>query len=118
MAEMHQTLTRLVERPDVAGALVFSEEGLTIASALPPALDPEATAAHAATIWRGIAILSEVTATGTPAELVLEGTAGVIILHRLGPGVMLFVLAAGPDAPLGDLLHDLRRHAPALLAGA
>lgn len=118
MSEMHQTLTLLAERPDVAGALVFSEEGLTIAAALPAALDPEATAAHAATIWRGIATLSGVAETGTPEELVVEGTVGVIVLRRLGPGVMLFVLAAGPDAPLGDLLHDLRRHAPALLAGA
>lgn len=118
MSQMHQTLTLLAGRPDVAGALVFSEEGLTIAALLPPSLDPEATAAHAATIWRGIVTLSGVANTGTPEELVMEGSDGVVIIRRLGPGVMVFVLAAGTDVPLGDLLHDLGRHAPALMAGA
>ncbi len=116
MSALHQILLALVDRPDVAGALVLGDEGLTIAAALPPGLDPEATAAHAATIWRGVATLGETTGTGTPEELVMEGSAGVTILRQLAPGATLFILAAGDAPDLGRLLHDLRRHAPALMA--
>lgn len=118
MSALHQILLALVDRPDVAGALVLGDEGLTIAAALPPDLDPEATAAHAATIWRGAATLGEATGTGTPEELVMEGSGGVTLLRRLGPGATLFVLAAGDDPDLGALLHDVRRHAPALMASS
>lgn len=118
MSALHQILAALAERPGVAGAMLLSDEGLPVAAALPPGVDLEAVAAHAATIWRGLGTLGTVTGTGIPEEIVTEAPGGVMILRRLAPGTTIFVLAHDGDADLGALLHDLRRHAPALLASA
>lgn len=116
MSTLQTVLLALRDRPGVRGAVVVSDEGLPVAGALPDGVDAEAAAAHAATVWRGVATLGEVTGTGAPEELVVEAPQGVAIVRRLGPGTTLLILADGAPELLGDLLHDLRRHAPALLA--
>lgn len=114
MPALHDVLVALADRPDVAGAVVVSDEGLVIDAAL-PAGGPEvdAAAALAATAQRALAGLGEALGHGAPREVVLDGGDGIAILHRLPSGATLLLIADG-DGDLGELLHDLRRHGPAL----
>lgn len=113
MQPLRSILSAFAERPDVAGVAVVSDEGLIVESALPPALDPDAIAAHAVTALRQLALLSAVVGQGAPRQLVSEGADGAMVLHRLPGGATLLVIAT-PDGDLGTLLYELRRHAPAL----
>lgn len=115
MHPLRTVLAAFADRPDVLGAAVISDEGLVVESALPAALDPEAIAALAATAQRTLQTLGGATRHGTPRQTVVEGPGGILILERLPTGSTLLVLAA-PDGDLGRLLHDLRQHAPALVA--
>ena len=115
MHPLRTVLAAFADRPDVLGAAVISDEGLVIESALPSSLDPEAIAALAATAQRTLQTLGGATGHGAPRETVVEGGGGILILERLASGPTLLVLAA-PDGDVGALLHDLRRHAPALIA--
>ncbi len=114
MPALHDVLTALADRPDVAGALVVSDEGLVIDSALGAgSAEPEATAALAATAQRALSGLGEALGHGTPHEVVIDAEGGTTVLRRLPSGATLLVIAA-PDGDLGTLLYDLRRHGPAL----
>ena len=113
MQPLRSVLVALAERPEVAGVAVVSDEGLIVEAALPATLDPDAVAAHAVSVLRHLASLGGAVCHGAPRQVVVEGTAGVLVLHRLPGGATLLVLAA-PSEDLGILLNDLRRHAPAL----
>ncbi|MES2123776.1 MAG: roadblock/LC7 domain-containing protein [Gemmatimonadota bacterium] len=113
MHPLRSVLAALAERPEVVGAAVISDEGLVVESALPTGMDPEAVAALAATALRALQTLGGATGHGIPSQTVVEATGGVVVLERLPTGSTLLVLAE-PDGDLGVLLHDLRRHAPAL----
>lgn len=115
MHHLRTVLAAFVDRPDVLGAAIVSDEGLVVESALPASLDPEALAALAATAQRTLQALGGATGHGTPRETVVEAAGGILILERLPAGSTLLVLAA-PAGDLGTLLGDLRRHAPALVA--
>lgn len=113
MPPLHDVLTALAGRPDAAGALVASDEGLVIDAVLPPGLEAEAIAALAATAYRTMHGLATALHHGTPLQVVLDSTGGTVILCQLTTSNMLVVLAA-QGAELGELLYDLRRHGPAL----
>lgn len=114
MPALHDVLVALADRPDVAAALVVSDEGLVIDSALPSGgVEAEAAAALAATAQRSLTGLGEALGHGPPRDVVLDGPGGTAVLQRLPSGATLLVLAA-PDGDLGTLLYDLRRHGPAL----
>lgn len=114
MTPLAAIVAALVDRPEVAGVAVVSDEGLVIEAHLDPAVDRDATAALAATAWRGLDTLGEATRRGAPRQVVLEADGGPTVLHRLANGATLVVLVA-TDGDLGRLLYELRRHAPALL---
>ncbi|HET9133181.1 MAG TPA: roadblock/LC7 domain-containing protein [Gemmatimonadales bacterium] len=114
MTPLAAVLAALVDRPEVAGVAVVSDEGLIIEAQLDPAADRDAIAALAATALRGLDALGEATGRGAPRQVVLESAGGATILHRLPTGATLVVLAT-IDGSLGQLLHELRRHAPALI---
>ena len=113
MPPLHDVLTALAGRPDAAGALVVSDEGLVIDSALPDRLEAETIAALAATAYRTLHGLTTALHHGVPAQVVIDSAAGVVVLCPLTSSSTLLVLAA-PEAELGELLYDLRRHGPAL----
>lgn len=115
MHRLRTVLAAFAERPDVLGAVIVSDEGLVVESAIPAPLDADAIAALAATAQRSLQTLGSATGHGAPRETVVEAAGGILILERLPTGSTLVVLAA-PDGDLGALLHDLRRHAPALVA--
>jgi predicted regulator of Ras-like GTPase activity (Roadblock/LC7/MglB family) len=114
MTTLHDILIALVDRPDVDGALVMSDEGLVIDAALHgTAVEPEAAAALATSAQRSLAALGEALRHGPPHEVVIDGPDGTAVLRRLRSGATLLLLVAR-DGDLGALLHDLRRHGPAL----
>ena len=115
MHPLRTVLAAFAERPDVLGAAIVSDEGLVVESALPAHFDADAIAALAATAQRTLQTLGGATGHGPPRSAVVEATGGILVLERLPTGPTLLVLAA-PDGDLGALLHDLRRHAPALVA--
>jgi hypothetical protein len=102
------------DRPDVAGAVVVSDDGLVVETALGADLDPEELAALAASAVRSLSALAEASQRGPVAQVVLDGDRGTVILQRLPAGVLVVLAAA--DGDLGRLLYDLRRHTPALLS--
>ena len=115
MQPLRSVLMALVERPDVAAAVVVSDDGLVVESELPGGLDPEELAALATSARRAMTALGEAARSGPLAQAALECDTGTLVLQRLPSGATLLVLAAeGGD--LGELLYDLRRHAPALVS--
>ena len=115
MTSLHAVLAALAERPDVAGAAVVSDEGLVIAASLPPGLEADAVAALTVSAQRALASLAGTVAHGVPDEAVVSSNGGTMVMARLGAGTNLLIIA-GPDADVGTLLYDLRRHSPALAA--
>lgn len=113
MPTLARTIETLANHPDVAGAMLVSEEGLVVASSVPQALEPETIAAFAATAQRALGPLGGAIRQGAPRQTVIEGEAGCSILTRLPSGATLLVLAKD-NGDLGELLHRLRREAPLL----
>jgi predicted regulator of Ras-like GTPase activity (Roadblock/LC7/MglB family) len=110
---LRAVLQALVDRPEVAGAVVVSDEGLVVEAALPPAMDRDAVAALAATALRTLGGLTHAAALGEPAQVVVDAPGGVLAVQRLAGSTSLVVFAADAG-DLGALLYELRRHAPAL----
>jgi predicted regulator of Ras-like GTPase activity (Roadblock/LC7/MglB family) len=113
MPPLHDTLEAMANRPDTVGAMVLSDEGLVIDSALAIPVEEELVAALAATAARSIRGLTEAIAQGQPEQIVIESSLGTLLLTPLTASATLLVIAEN-DSDLGDLLYDLRRHAPAL----
>jgi predicted regulator of Ras-like GTPase activity (Roadblock/LC7/MglB family) len=115
MQPLRSVLAALADRPDVAGVVVVSDDGLVVETSLAGSLDPEELAALANNAVRSIDTLTAAARLGPLAQGVVESANGALVLQRLPTGAVLLVLAAeGGD--LGALLHDLRRHAPALVS--
>ena len=115
MQPLRSVLMALAERPDVAAAVVVSDDGLVVESSLSPDLDAEELAALTTTAGRAIAALGMAARMGDLSQAAMDCARGVLILQRLPSGATLLVLAA-QDSDLGALLYDLRRHAPALVS--
>lgn len=113
MQPLRSVLMAFADRPDVAGAVVVSDDGLVVESVLPDQVDADEIAALTATGMRALVGLSAAARAGAPIQTVIEAAQGTLILQRLAPAGFLVALAA-PDGDLGALLYDLRRHAPAL----
>ena len=113
MQPLRSVLMALSDRPDVAGVVVVSDDGLVVEASLPTGLDAEELAALATSSARSVASLTGAARGGEWLQAAVESAAGALVLQRLPSGGILLVLAA-EDGDLGNLLHDLRRHAPAL----
>lgn len=110
---LSDALAALAGRPDVAGALVISDEGLVVASAMPPELETEAVAALAATSQSALDALARSLRHSPLTQSVIDGPDGSVILARLSPGTTLLVLAAS-EGDLGELLFAMREALPTL----
>jgi predicted regulator of Ras-like GTPase activity (Roadblock/LC7/MglB family) len=111
---LRSVLQALAERPEVAGVVVVSDEGLVVDAVLPAGVDREAIAAHGATALRSLASLGQAAALGAPAEVVVDAPGGALILHRLAGSTASLVVLAADQSDLGTVLYEVRRHAPAL----
>jgi len=110
---LRSVLQALVDRPEVAGAVVISDEGLVVEAALPATMDPDAVAALAATALRTLGGLTESATLGEPIQVVVDAPGGVLAVQRLSGRTSLVVFATDAG-DLGSLLFELRRHSPAL----
>lgn len=110
---LNDALQTLAGRPDVAGALVVSDEGLVIAAAMPDGAELEAIAALAATAQRALVSLSSAIGHGPASQTVLDGPDGSAVIVRLGSGATIVVLAA-IEGDLGELLYAIRGAMPRL----
>jgi predicted regulator of Ras-like GTPase activity (Roadblock/LC7/MglB family) len=115
MQPLRTVLTAFAERPDVAAAVVVSDDGLAVESSLPSGLDADELAALASSAGRAIETLASAAKVGELSQAVIDCGLGTLVLQRLPSRATLLVLAA-PDGDLGTLLYDLRRHAPALVS--
>lgn len=114
MQPLRSVLMAFADRPDVAGAVVVSDDGLVVETALAADLDPEELSALATGAVRSLTALAEAAHRGPAAQVVVDGDRGAVILQRLPAGVLVVLAAEHGD--LGRLLYDLRRHTPALLS--
>lgn len=115
MPPLRSVLLALAERPDVAGVIVVSDDGLVVEASLPAVLDAEELAALATSAARSVNSLGEAAQAGPWMQVAVESDRGTLVVQRLPSGGILLVLAA-EDGDLGTLLFDLRRHAPALVS--
>ncbi len=96
--------------PDVEASAVVSVDGLTIAAALPSAVEEDRVAAmSAAMLSLGERIAGEL-GRGSLDEVYIHGDDGYVLLTSIGNGAVLTVLAR-KQAKLGLVFLEMRRAA-------
>ncbi|HTK41595.1 MAG TPA: roadblock/LC7 domain-containing protein [Gemmatimonadales bacterium] len=114
MTALGEVVRAFGDRPDVAAVVLASADGLPIHTAGRRSVDPDSTAALAATFVRQAAALSEATGLGEIDTAVLESARGLAVVARVGTDWLVVVPSDSADA--GALLYHLRVHRPALAA--
>ncbi len=100
--------------PDIEATAVVSADGLTIASALPKAIEEDRVAAmSAAMLSLGERIANELQ-RGTLAQVYVKGESGYVILIAIGENAVLTALTR-ESAKLGLVLLEMRRTADELI---
>ena len=112
MSALRDHLERLASRPDVAAAILVSEEGLPVAHAGGPA-DWDELAALGASVYLRARALGPATGRGALRQSVAEFEGGLVAVLPVGPEMGLVVLAT-PGINAGYLLFDLERQRDAL----
>ncbi|MGB7213225.1 MAG: roadblock/LC7 domain-containing protein [Gemmatimonadales bacterium] len=113
MAGLREVVRALLDRPGVEAVAVVSRDGLTIDHAARGEFDSETVAALVPGIVQNARRLGTTANWGELGFGVLEFDGGLAILSALGPESLLLVLVAAGNN-IGELLHDLRTHRPAL----
>lgn len=93
----------------VLTAAVLGRDGLLIDSDADAGLDAEQMAAHVPSILQFCDELGTAAAVGGLQTAVLEHGEATVVLAAMSPEVVLLALLR-PDANLGALLYDIRRH--------
>lgn len=115
MANLAEVVRALRQREGVEAVVVVSGDGLPIDQVGGEAGNADALAALTVTLAREAGRLSDAASRGDFTTAVLEYDRGLAIVARLGSEHWLLLLVAG-DVNVGPLLHQLRRHRPALTA--
>ncbi|MCF6249806.1 MAG: roadblock/LC7 domain-containing protein [Methylococcaceae bacterium] len=93
--------------PDVEAAALISEDGLTIASALPEDLDKTRIGGMSATLHSLGTRAAVELRRGTVKEVIVRGEQGYTVLLDAGRGVLLLAIA-NENASLGLIFFDMR----------
>lgn len=93
----------------VQAAAVLGRDGLLIDSEANSGVDSEQMAAHVPSILQFADELGAAAAVGPLQTAVLEHAESTVVLAAMSSEVVLLVLLR-PDANLGALLYDIRRH--------
>ena len=115
MVGLGEVVRGLAERNSVEAVLVLSSDGLPIEHSSRVPFEPEAVAALTATMVQYATRLGLGAGRGAPRTTVIDYERGLLIVAQIGSGDSLAILAA-PGADVGELLHDLQQHRPALAA--
>ncbi len=93
--------------PDVVATALISEDGLTIASALPPEFDDTRIGGMSAAILSLGTRASFELQRGDVTEVIVRGEGGYAVMVKADRGVLLLVVA-NEDAKLGMIFFDMR----------
>lgn len=93
----------------VLAAAVLGRDGLLIDNEANAELDGESIAAHVPGILQSCDELGQAASIGRLQSAVLEHETSTVVLTAMSPDVVLLVIVT-PDANLGALLYDIRRH--------
>ena len=106
--KLHKVLKSLQNgSPDVEAAALISEDGLTIASALPEELDKTRIGGMSATLHSLGTRAAVELRRGIVKEVIVRGEQGYTVLLDAGRGVLLLVIA-NENASLGLIFFDMR----------
>lgn len=105
---LNKVLKHLQTRsPDVVATALISDDGLTIASALPTEFDDTRVGGMSATLLSlGTRAAFELS-RGDVTEVIVRGEGGYAVLVKADRGVLLLVVA-NEDAKLGMIFFDMR----------
>lgn len=99
----------------VLAAAVLGRDGLLIDSEADAGIDSEQIAAHLPSILQYGDEVGAASQAGPLRSAVLEHEGATLVLAAMSADVVLFVMLR-PDANLGALLYDIRRHRAGLAA--
>ena len=109
MPSIRDLVGAIRHRDGVEAAVVLGRDGLLIDSRSIPGLDPEDLAARIPAIIGPADELGDAVHRGALMTAVLEYNSGLAIVEVLNADAILVVLVR-PDANVGRLLFELRRH--------
>lgn len=109
MPSIRDLVEAIRTRDGVDAAVILGRDGLLIDSHAAPGVDAEAIAARIPSIVSPADDVGGALAQGRLATAVLEFERGFAIVSVMSAEALLLVLVR-PEANLGQLLHELRRH--------
>jgi len=109
MASIRDLVGAIRQRDGVDAVIVLGRDGLVIDSDAESHLDAEQAAALVPGLMTAAEELCAMAARGETRTAVLEGEHGVAIVSGITAEALLLVLVL-PNANLGQLLYELRRH--------
>lgn len=109
MATIRDLVAAIRRRAGIDAAIVLGRDGLLIDHHAEAGVDAEQVAAHVPSILQYAEELGNAAQQGTLLTAVHEHERGAIVMAAMSAEVVLLVLLQ-PDADLGALLFDLRRH--------
>ena len=109
MPTIRDLVGALRQRDGVEAAVVLGRDGLLIDSQAVDGVDTEGIAALVPSICAAADEVGAHSARGSMVTAVLEYAHGMAIVSAISPDAVLLVLVH-PDANLGRLLFELRRH--------
>lgn len=109
MPTIRDLVSALRQRDGVDAAIVLGRDGLLIDASAEPPVDADSVAALVPSVVAAADEVGRHTQRGTVTTAVLEYPAGFAIVSALTSEAVLLVLAR-PNAQIGRLLFELRRH--------
>ena len=109
MASIRDVIEAFARREGVDAVVILGNDGLPIDGRIQDGLDAEVLAAHLPAILQACDALGDNARRGALVAGVLEYDAGFAVVSSLSRDAKLLVLLR-PQASLGPLLYDIRRH--------
>lgn len=109
MATIRDLVATLRRFDGVMAAAVLGRDGLLIDSDANAGIDAEQVAAHVPSILQFADELGTAAGAGSLQTAILEHQGATVVLAGMSAEVVLLVLVT-PDANLGGLIYDIRRH--------
>ena len=113
MPNIRDVVQALGGREGVEGVILLGHDGLTIDSFISAGLDPDSVSALVPSVIDSCNRVGTESGREKLTTGVMEYSGGFAIFAQLTPETLLTILAK-PDAKIGSLLYDLRRHRVAI----
>jgi predicted regulator of Ras-like GTPase activity (Roadblock/LC7/MglB family) len=113
MPSIREVVQALGGRDGVDGVILLGHDGLTIDSSVADTLDADSVSALVPSVIDSCSRVGVESGREQFVTGVVEYSGGFVVIAKLTPETMLAVLTR-PDANVGSLLYDLRRHRVAI----